>query len=200
MAEVQEQPKCTPTADDFLKDEKWRAKASNMFDALDKDKKGYVPFVFFENLIKSHETALKPEPEVALNVRKVLYEYAAALGFYPSTYQHKEEFVKNFASFMEKEVARVGRGEQSLLVKRNEVMFELVSKKENESIYKEESLLLGRANGNPDCHTHSLYEQLDKENTGKLDKKMLSKLTYDLWSNLEHTEEHNNLHGILKQK
>ena len=37
--------------------------------------------MFFENLINKLEKALEPNPEVALKVRKVLYEYAVAIGF-----------------------------------------------------------------------------------------------------------------------
>ena len=170
-----------------------------MFDALDKNKSGIVPFIYFENVIRDIEKAIEPNPELLVKVRKALYGYAAAIGFHPSLYQTKPEFVANFAYFIEKEVARVDRGEDSILIKRNEVMFELVAESK-ETISLEESLRLSRSSGHPDSYTHTLYDTMDKEKTGKLNRKELSELTFTLWCSLESPEHHDTLHSILETK
>ena len=77
-------------------------------------------------------------------------------------------------------------------------MFELVSKKEDEMISLEESLILGRTHENPDSYSNDLYDQLDKEKTGILNKKELSKLTFKLWTTLQDSKEHASLHDIIK--
>ena len=140
-------------------------------------------------MIKPLEKALNPDPNLIAKFRKALFAYAAEIGLYPSIYITKQEFIENNATFAEKELARVERGEKSILVNSKEAAFDLVTKTDDGTITREESLALILANGKPESVNDLMFEHLDTNKTGKLLKKDIADLSFRSWCTLGNPDE-----------
>ena len=172
------------TANDFLSNEKWVKRLENGFDFLDADKDGLITINDLVPDIKKLAT-FSSDSAVIERFRLAFLERAAAFGVKPGISVTKEEIVKNVAATAEREIKSDKRGEGSLVHRFLNALFDLVGTEDPWTITLQEYLSGTKFLGIPQIAGESIFNSLDTEKTGKLEKMDLIRHKFNLLFSLE---------------
>ena len=129
---------------------------------------------------------LHPDPKVIENCRIAQVEFGAELGIKPGVSVTKEEYVRNYASIAPVEIAKVRHGEGSIMHNVVNRIIDVVDKDHDGTVSKERFRELAVATGVWDLdHFDALFDLLDNNKTGKLERKELCDYYYKVYFTLE---------------
>ena len=98
----------------------------------------------------------------------------------------KEEYIQNCTNLAPKEVAKVRSGEGSVKHKLNNAVYDLIDTNHDGTISKEEYCAFAKATGVWDnAFIEFLFNQLDTNKNGKLERKEITDYEYKLFFTLE---------------
>ena len=124
------------TAEDYLKNKEWVKRIEVTFESLDRDKDGVVTLNDIVCDVKKY-SHLNPDPKVVESLRIAQIEFAAELGIKAGISMTKEEYVRNYANLAPVEVAKVTSGEESVIHKLLNKLFDVIDKDHDGTVSRE---------------------------------------------------------------
>ena len=169
-----------------------------LFNVVDCDKDGIVTVNDLVIDVKKY-SHFNTDPKVIENFRIAQTEFASELGVKPGKSVTKEEYVRNYAKLAPGEVAKVRSGEGSVLHKTLNKIFDLIDTTRDGTVSRESYRQLAIASQvwNPEF-VDSLFEIMDTNKTGRLERKAISDYQYRITFTLEDVTGNADVFDALK--
>ena len=169
-----------------------------LFNVVDCDKDGIVTVNDLVIDVKKY-SHFNTDPKVIENFRIAQTEFASELGVKPGISVTKEEYIRNYAKLAPGEVAKVRSGEGSVLHKTLNKIFDLIDTARDGTVSRESYRQLAIASQvwNPEF-VDSLFEIMDTNKTGRLERKAISDYQYRITFTLEDVTGNADVFDALK--
>ena len=119
------------SAQDFLQNSDWVRKRKKSFTLHDADKDGYISREDYSPVERRLRQEVEPDPELLAVYRDAVDQQCAAFGLGPGKKLNKDEHVEEMAKYCESEIARMKRGEETLLRKMHDAFFDVIAADKN---------------------------------------------------------------------
>ena len=178
------------TVQDFLNNPKWVKRFDESFYQFDKDGDGYLTredwLIFVDNLAK----VVTDRPTEIAKLRAAATEFTNATGLTAGVKADKKKFVELAANMVVAEVTRVKRGEETLMGKLVNAMFDLLDTDRDGFITFNEYMVWIKATGFPEFEdaASAAFALLDKDKSGKIERKEYISSFYKFWFHLDDPE------------
>ena len=175
------------TAQDFLKNEKWRGRVEGFFSALDEDKDKKVSKADYEravdNLAKFALELDRPNRKDAVdNAKAALFEFTDAAGLTEAKVD-LEKYQEMVAPVFAADVTRKQNGEPTLLAKMDSAFFKVLNGDDcvTHDAYIKHLKALNLPTDAADAH----FKALDPDSTGKVKQDALIEAHFNFWYTLD---------------
>ena len=172
------------SAEIFLQSPDWVRKRKKSFTKHDTDKDGYITREDFSLVETRLREEVNPDPELLAVYRDAVDQQCAAFGLSPGKRLDKEEYVQEMAKYCEGELARMERGEETLLKKLQDAFLDTCAADKNHDgfVTVEDYGMLWKVHG-LDPHVGKLVftQKNDKEKAGKITRKVFHEQCHDGW-------------------
>ena len=174
------------TVDDFMKSEKWVARAKAVFNMVDINKNGTVEEDDYMRWVENIKKDVNPDAALLDKLIKAVKRcYVEGMGLTPGKKFNKDEYVKAMAEMAVGELARKARGEKTLLSIADDAWYDLVDKNHDGFVTLDEFCTVMKAcNFKPEV-AEARFNEIDKNKNGKLERKELSEAEENFWYGLD---------------
>ena len=124
-------------------------------------------------------------PELIEKLRKSTVELTDALRLGEGVKAEKKTFVELLAAFVVREKAKIDKGEESLIEKHNVALFNVVDRNHDGNLTWEEYKSVMEACGFDEATARGVFDMIDKNKNGKIDRKELQSTDVKFWTSLE---------------
>ena len=173
------------TVEDYLKNKKWVKRLSEAFVQLDIKKEGYVSRENWLDIVDNIAKVVTDRPALIARLREVSLEFTTAVGLTEGVRANKKKFLELMASMALTEIAKVRRGEASLVKEMNNAFFDVVDRTYDGYVtWDEYQIVMKAGNFSPDA-IESSFTLLDKNKIGKIKRKDFIDADFKFWLHLD---------------
>ena len=172
------------TVEDYLQNPSWVHRVEQMFDSVDTKRNGYLMLEDWQSLEDNFEKEVKPAAHLMAALRARTKEYYGAIGFASGKKLTKEEYLRGFAALAIAERARKERGEETLLHKMNDAWFDAVDTN-HDGYVRQDELRMALRGINNESAAEAIFETLDRNKDGKIERKEISDNDFKFWFHLD---------------
>ena len=173
------------TVQDYLKNPKWVKRIDESFHQFDRNGEGFVSredwLVNVDNLAK----VVTNRPSAIAKLRAATLEFTTALGLTEGVKADKQKFLELAANMVVAEIAKVKRGEKTLVEKMENAVFDVVDTSRDGTITFDEYVILMKAGNFPEDAAKAAFTLLDKDKSGKLERKEYISSYFKFWFHLD---------------
>ena len=173
------------TVQDYLKNAKWVKRMNECFDQLDVNKSGYLSredwLIHVNNLAK----VVTDRPALIAKAREVTLEYTDALGLTEGVKADKQKFLELAAAMSIVEIAKVKKGEKSLIEIFDNALFDVVDRNHDGCLTFDEFKVMMKAGNFDDDVAPAIFALLDKNKNGKIERSEYIAADIKFWCNLD---------------
>ena len=176
------------TVQDYLKNAKWVKRINVCFDQFDLNKSGYISREDFLIGVDNLAKVVTDRPALIAKAREATMEYADALGLTEGVKADKEKFLELAAAMSIAEIARVKKGEKSLIEIFDNVFFDVVDRNHDGYLTFDEYKVLMTAGNYDDDAAQGAFALLDKNKNGKIERSEFTAADVKFWCSLDDTD------------
>ena len=171
------------TVADYLGNASWVQSIEQLFDSYDLNKNGYVTRQEFHTSV--NKLARNWSDWLSRIDRKPSKELTEALRLAEGVKANKKTFLELLGSFVVGEKAKIDKGEVTLIEKHNVALFDVVDRHHDGNLTWEEYKSVMEASGFEEATAITVFDMLDKDKNGKIDRKKLASADLKFWTSLE---------------
>ena len=176
------------TVQDYLKCPKWVKRIDEIFHQGDKNGKGVLSIenwdVFVDNLAK----AVPDRQSEVAKLRAATLEYANAMGLTEGVKADKQKFRELAANMVVAEITKVKRGEDTVMEKMENAVFDLLDTNRDGFITFNEYMVRIKAASFPEDAAQATFALLDKDKSGQIERKEYISSLFKFWFHLDDPE------------
>ena len=176
------------TTKDYLENAKWIKRIDEFFHQLDVTKDGYISEEDYLIPIDNIAKVVTDRPEMITKVRKAMLEFTKAIGITGSMKVGKPKYRELIAGMAVAEVARLKRGEKTLLDIYIDALFDVVDKNHDGYLtWDEYKVMMVAANFGEDA-AKATFALMDQDKNEKIDRKEFHRANFNFWFGLDDSE------------
>ena len=168
-------------AQDYLKNDRWVKRMGEFFTQMDLDKSGYVSIEDHLQYVANLAKSAPDNPDAIAKLREVSLEFNNELGLTEGVKADKQKYIELAAAMAVNEMAKVKRGEITLLEKQNAALFDVVDRNQNERLTFEEYKLAVMALNFDENAAKATFDLLDRNKNGTIDRKEFIAANVNFW-------------------
>ena len=176
------------TVQDFLNNPKWVRRIDESFNQYDKDGDGYLTredwHIFVDNLAK----VVTDRPTEIAKLRAAATEFTNGMGLTAGVKADKKKYREFAANIVVAEIARAKRGEETVMEKMKNIAFDLLDTNRDGFITFNEYMVWIKAARFPEDAAETVFALLDKDKSGKIERKEYISFFYKFWFHLDDPE------------
>ena len=176
------------TVQDFLQCPKWVKRIDEAFHLLDKNGDGFVSEEAWTTNVDNLAKAVTDRPNAIAKLRAATLEFTTALGLTEGVKADKKKFRELVANMVVEEIAKVKRGEETLVEKMEDLVFDVVDTSRDGTITLEEYSVLMKAMNFPEDAAEAAFALLDKNKSGKVNREVYKSSYFKFWFHLDDPE------------
>ena len=174
------------TVEDYLKSPKWVKRVGESFHLIfDVDNKGYVTEEDFSKQIDQLAKAVTDRPELIAKARECRLAFAKGMGISGDVKVDKQKYLEQAAAYGVFERARIEKGEMTLLEKSNDTMLDVVDRSQDGKVTWGDYRIFLKAVNLGDESAKAVFALLDKDNSGKIDRRDHHRYDQKFWFELD---------------
>ena len=176
------------TVQGYLKNAKWVKRMDELFNTLDVNKNGYLSR---EDWLISVDKLAKVVPDRPAEIAKhraVTLEFTDAIGLTQGVQADKKKFRELAAAWQLAETGRRDKGEMTMSEKVNNAHFDVLDKNHDGYVTWDEYKVMIEAAGLGEEEARGAFNLLDKDKSGKIDRKEYTDACIKFWCTLDDAE------------
>ena len=176
------------TVQDYLKNAKWVKRVDESFNTLDVNKNGNLSREDWLISVDKLAKVATDRPAEIAKLRAVTLEFTDAIGLTPGVQADKKKFRELAAAMSLAEIGRRDRGEMSLAEKVNNAYFDVLDKNHDGYVTWDEYKVAMEVAGFGEEAGRATFNLLDKDKSGKIDRKEFTDADIKFWFTLDDAE------------
>ena len=169
------------TIQDYLKNDKWVKRMGEFFTQVDLDKSGYVSREDHLQYITNLAKAVPDNPDAIAKLRQVSLDFNDELGLTEGLKADKQKYLELAAAMAVNEMAKVKRGEITLLENQNDALFDVVDRNRNGRLTFEEYKVAVSALNFDEIAAKATFDMLDRNKDGTIERKEFIAANINFW-------------------
>ena len=176
------------TVQDFLKNPKWVKRLDEAFHQIDRNGDGLVSRDDWIFVVDNLAKVVTDRPSEIAKLRAATLDFTAAMGLTEGVKAKKKKYIELAANMAVAEIAKVKRGEEMLMEKMENAVFDVVDTNRDGTITFDEYMVWIKAAGFPEDAGQAAFALLDKDKSGKIDRKEYISSFFKFWFHLDDPE------------